>query len=370
MKFNLKINRLFFFVCASLLLASCSSDDTPSGGNDAEIIEARAIEGKTVLDNLVVEGATKETGAPQTPNEAISFTLNKENTSALMADGFDIEFSSPNSVSGIFLQIKDTEGNIADGYYDIPVTQSIVKNAGIHKSNRRSFLRAQKNEVHTKTVDDDTSIDVDFTSIIEPGTFCYVVCVYDAEGNISAPQEVCVTVESWAGNDDLVAMWNYTKTETIFNGTTETVNVGEEDCYDSSLFCDNQETLEYMSCFTLDSFKLTLNSNGTFSYELLETDNDIDYEASRSSCQVVSVVSDESYSASGNWAYDKNSGNLILVELEYTEIEDGVTETETYDVGDADVFELGVIVSGNNLTLTDINDNDNEFETFKLFFTK
>lgn len=366
MKFNLKMNHLFFFVCASLLLASCSSDDTQSEGNNAEIIEARAIESKTVFDNLVVEGATKETGAPQTPNEAISFTLNKENTSALIADGFDIEFSSPNSVSGIYLQIKDVEGNLADGYYDIPVSQNGLKNARIHESKRRGFLKTRKNAIHKKATNDDTSIDVDFTSIIEPGTFCYIVCVYDDEGNISAPQEVCVTVESWAGNDDLVGMWNYTKTEVTYDGITETINVGEEDCVEESLFCDNQEILEFTNCDTLDSFKLTLNSNGTYSYEVLGSYKDIDYAASISSCQLVSSVSEESYSASGNWAYDKDSGNLILVELEYTETEEGVTDAETYDIGDAYVIELKVDLNGNNLTLAD----EDPVETLKFFFTK
>lgn len=372
MNFKLRINHLLLFVCASLLLASCSSDDTPDGGNEGEIAEERSIEGKTVLDNLVVDAGTKKAGAPDTPNEAISFTLNKENTSALMLEGFDVKFNSANTVSGIYLQIKDTDGTIADGYYDIPVTQSILKNSEINLNKKRGLLKTQKNAVNNKVADDDTSIDVDFTSTIEPGTFCYVVCVYDDEGNISAPQEVCVTVESWGGNNELEGAWNYIKAEETYNGETETTNVGVESCDDYQLTCVDQQIIQYSNCYSTDLFTILLNTDGTYMFEVNNTESSINSEATYDSCQEVLYTYDDVSKSTGNWAYNQSNGNLILVEFEYTDTENGVvTETETYDDGDAYVFELAAAVSGNNLTLTEeFVDSDGTVEVYKYFFNK
>lgn len=370
MKFKTKINHLILFVCASLLLASCSSDDTPDAGNQAEIAEATPIDSKIVLDNLVINGGTKKAGAPQTPNEAISFTLNTANTTAVMIDGFDIGFKSDDNISGAYLQIKEKNGVVVDGYYDIDLSQ-ITKNVTSSKS-KRTLLKSRKGLNKKISIVDDIIVDVDFTNTIEPGTFCYIICVYDAEGNISAPQEVCVTVESWGGNDNLVGLWDYTKSDEFSNGETVTVNIGQEECYDGTVYCNNQDEIQYTECYTTDSFKFTINSNGTYEFEIFGTGEDIDYDASRVNCQIVEEINEDYYFSKGNWAYDQAQGNLVLVEFEYIENYGDDNYAETYGVGEAYVSELKAEVTGNSLKLTDeyFNTSGALEESYKYYFDK
>ena len=346
---KLKINYLLF-VFVGLLLFSCSSDDETTPNSEETQIEIQK-----VLDNIIVEGATKNTGAPNAPNQAISFELNKENTSAVMVDGFNIELNSNDNITGAYLQIKGNDGAVADGYYDIDLSQVGYKTTSVENNELRTQLLKSKKRARKKSnFEEDVRIDIDFTPTIEPGTFCYVVCVYDANGNISAPQEVCVTVESWGGNDDLVGVWNYTKTEEFYDGVTETANVGELDCYDDTISCSNgQESLDYSECYGIDSFKFTINSNGTYEYEVFSTDDYLDYSASRDACQIIKEDGEVYYLSRGNWAYDQAKGEIVLVGLEYVETYNGMTESGTYDEGDANVFELKATASGNTMILTE-----------------
>jgi len=373
---KLKIKHSLLFAFAALLLLSCNSDDEPAI-NQADLSETTPIAKEKVFDNVIVEGATKEAGAPNTPNQAVSFTLNKKNTNAVLIDGFDIGISSNDNVTGAYFQIKDTDGNLADGYYDINL--SLVGNKPSSDKKKKSIglsnqLFKTKTSVKEKSIalEDEFIVDVDFTPTIEPGTFCYVVCVYDAEGNISAPQEVCVTVQSWGGNDDLVGVWNYTKTDEFYDGVVESTNVGVADCYDNTISCSNGQSMDYTSCYSTDSFKFTINSDGTYVYEIYSTDKEIDCNASVDACQVIEEDENEYYLSEGNWAYDEQKNEFIIVELESIETYDGMTETNTYEAGDGFVYALKASVNGNSLILTeeyfDVNDNLDEY--YKYYFDK
>ena len=367
---KLKINHYFLFAFLSIVFVSCSSDDSELDiSNDGA--EQIAIEPGTVINNLIVEGGTKKAGSPTTPNEAISFNLDKDDTSALQTEGFDIKLNSNDNISGVYLQIKGNGGIVADGFYDIDLTQVGFKSKLETDKTKKSSFKRKK--LRTKSsIEEQISIDVDFTNTIEAGTFCYVVCVYDEQGNISAPQEVCVTVESWGGNDDLVGVWNFTKEETIEDGQIITINVGEDNCYNDVITCSNQNQLEYSDCYVTNSIKLTVNSNGTYIIEIEETDEDLDYTASIEACEIIKDSSDETYITKGNWAYDQEKREIILVELEYSETEDGETEIETYDEGNAYVSRLEVNLSGDSLILIEdyTEEANNEEEYFKYFFIR
>jgi len=374
---KLKINHSLLFAFAALLLLSCNSDDE-AVINQTGVSETTPIAKEKVFDNVIVEGATKEVGAPNAPNQAVSFTLNKKNTNAVLTDGFDIGISSNDNVTGAYFQIKDTDGNLAGGYYDIDL--SLVGNRAQSDKNKKSIERTnqlfkptKKQQEKSNAIEDEFVVDVNFTPTIEPGTFCYVVCVYDAEGNISEPQEVCVTVQSWGGNDDLIGVWNFTKTEEFYAGETETINVGVENCDTYTLNCNNGSALDYDECYMIDSFKFTINSDGTYVYEVYEQDNLLDYNASETACDIIEIVENDHYVSRGNWAYDQQKEEFIIVEFEYTETDEfGIDQTETYVNGEAYVSKLKSAVNGNILTLTDeyFDANDIVEEYYKYYFDK
>ncbi len=360
MKF--KINHLFLSIFI-VLFVSCSSDDTPK-----QEVLAETVPIEIVFENIVVEGATKKTGTPSTPNEIVSFTLNKKNTSAVMIDGFDVEFNSKDDIIGVYLQIKDSEGSLADGFYDIDLSKVGKKSQYVKNKKRINSFIAVKQSTQ-KHVSDEKNfvVDIDFKEAIEPGIFCYVICVYDAKGNISAPQEVCVTVQSWGGNDDLIGVWNMTKEDNFLNGELKTMNIGEEDCFDETIYCSNGQSKTYTSCYSTDSLKFNINSNGTYTRDLAYNDYNMTYK----DCQLADIIVTKHLVSKGNWAYDQVEKTIILVEYVSIKInENGVDRTDTHDAGHARISTLNTVINGNSLTLTNefTDANGNVEEYYKFYF--
>jgi len=187
---------------------------------------------------------------------------------------------------------------------------------------------------------------------VPPGKFCYTICVYDTDGNISLPQTVCVEVEAWGGNNEIVGNWKYEKEETTRNGKTTVTNLNQKDCDNlsgsSTLTCENQETLSYDSyCDTILSLQLNINSDGTQSSLSESTEDRINFELSRDQCKEIRIIEDYKYGSSGNWAYDEEQKKITFIEFVSTETIDGEVVTEnTEEIG----FDVELIsVSSNSL---------------------
>lgn len=334
---------------------------------EAEILESTPLEANKVSDNVIIEGATKEDGTPPTPNEAISLDISNSGKTAFLNEGFDISLSSDGTITGAYLQIKANDGTVADSYYDI----DIAANMAGKKGNNKRFLKSRKGKLNPSAAKTDGStLDVDFTSQISPGTFCYVICVYDAQGNISAPQEICVTVESWGGSADAVGTWNIVKEVETVNGVSGTILPGEEECSDESTYdCESggQFTASY-DCYTTGSFTLIFNENGTYKFYSQDTEKELDLETSQSTCEATYEEFIDAYTSKGSWAYVKEEKKLVMVEYEYTEEYQGETTTETYEPGDAyPLFEGVVELNGNSLIIT-IEEGVND--TYKIYMEK
>ncbi len=331
-------------VLSSLLIGaiSCSSDDSsPSDeGNEVAINQ----EEETVLDpanvsqGITIEGATRNTGNPPTPNGQVNFTLDNTAQSAFLNSGFDITFNAPANFAGTYIQIVNN-GDVAGDYLDVPSTA--IRSTKKHTS---VFSKSSKMD------DNEVEIDVDFGDAIPPGKFCYIICIYDQEGNISDPVEVCVEVEAWAGNPALVGTWNYTKQ--IENGVT--ILPGEEsDCASATVTCTNNDEIvvENAYCYLLDAFKLTINSDGTYEYRSDDTERYLDFQASGENCEAVFSEGGSGYYVSkGKWAYDEEEGRMTLVEFEYVEASGDQVYEGTEENGYVD-FDGDVTVTGSDMVV-------------------
>ncbi len=322
---------------------SCSSDDSSDdNGNDVAINqeEETVLNPEDVSEGITIEGATRNTGNPPTPNGQINFTMDNTTQSAFLNSGFDISFDAPANYAGAYIQIiNDT--NSANDYLDVPsnslVTPQSQNQSGI-------FSKA------TKMTDGEVEIDVDFGDAIPPGKFCYIICIYDDAGNISDPVEVCVEVEAWGGNPALVGTWNYTKQ--IENGVT--ILPGEEsDCGSTTISCVNGAELEIENayCYVLDTFKLTINNDGTYNYRSDDTEKPFNFQASAENCEAVFSAEQSSYYISkGKWAYDEEEGKMTLVEFEYEEASGGQVFEGTEEDGYVD-FDGEVTINGSEMVV-------------------
>ncbi|GMN10249.1 hypothetical protein MTsPCn9_13360 [Croceitalea sp. MTPC9] len=351
-----------------VIFAACSKDET-SGTNDQSIedLENTPLQANDVADNVVIQGGTKNDGTPPTPNELISLDVSSSSTIALLGEGFNVSINSDASVTGAYLQFKSDDGTVSDSYYDIDLNA----NSTTAKSIRKLF-GPKKSKTSLTSKEDETTLDVDFNANIEPGTFCYVICVYDAEGNISAPQEVCVTVEAWGGNSEVVGKWNFVKEEETYSGETSVSVVGEESCSEPfEFFCDNQNMLQLSyACYTTGDAFIRFNEEGSFEFESNDSSKVLDQEASASECAGIYDEFEDNSVGSGQWAYNSDTQKFILViyQVEYTY--NGETETYTYEPGEAEAFVEtdGLRVEGNFLVYSE--EFEEEEYSYKVYYEK
>ena len=346
-----KIN--IMLVCfLALNFFSCSSDDDSSAkNNDAEINaqEDEPLEINKVSSALVIEGATKKTGS-LTPTGGLEFTMDYSKQSAFQQNGFEIEFNSDSNYTGAYIQLKDENG-MADSYFDVPRSEIYISGKGDQTKKDKGFLKGK-----SAGKENDAAIEVNLEESVTAGTFCYVICLYDSEGNISEPTEVCVTVEAWGGNSDLVGTWNFTKD--IEDGKETKVN--EVKCYNYNAdICEIETAVN--NCDTINSLKLELNSDGTYELNEASLEKNINWEASNQNCQAIYEESNYTYKAIGKWAYSKD-GTLTLLTFSDTETYDEEIYDDIYENGDIDINDK-ITLNGSSLivNIPDTDDNGNIF---------
>ncbi|TMM58706.1 hypothetical protein FEE95_04555 [Maribacter algarum] len=335
-------------IAGLILTTSCGKETANTIADifdeEVEELESTALDIENVTDNVLIEGATKMEGAPPTPNGAISLDLSNTSKSALLNEGFDIAFSSDGDVTGAYIQFKSIEGNISDAYFDVKL-ESNNSNKNDKSLRRRRFKKPAASLKGLKT--DEAIFDIDFNSTIEPGKFCYEICVYDVEGNISNPQEVCVTVESWGGSSKIEGKWNLFKEVDIFGGQSTTTLVGEQDCSGDEVFnCNNggSFTADYW-CYLTNSSSFTFKADGTFEYTNDDYSKEIRFNESKESCEALYDEVESTEITNGNWAYVEDTNELILIMSKDVYTVNGETETSTYQPGEGAIFaEIGIFL--------------------------
>ena len=342
MKNNLKLAVL----AAVVLLASCSTEeatitdltDTPEDGmgqmEENGNVEDTPLQANMVSDNVVINGGSKNEGMPPTPNEAITLDLSSSTKTALLDVGFDITLNSDANIIGAYLQFKSNDGTLADSYYDIDL-EANISNAKF--PNRNKFRRT--NTLAALPRKAETTVDVDFGTSIEPGTFCYELCVYDADGNISAPEEVCMTVESWGDNTEAIGEWKFVRHTNHFEGNMS-FEPDTEVCSDheGTRLCSVESGLrlnvQSTSCRIKEYIDITLNADGTYSERDKEstesiitsitapnTSGEATLEEWENSCDIrINSQSEITYEGNGRWAYINESDSFIFVEYESVEV--------------------------------------------------
>lgn len=346
------------FIC---LTFSCSKDDNNSSGSSEDIAKAqnetenRTIPTSEIESGVRIEGATSKPGLPPSPNGSLDFQISTDKQEAFQEAGFDIQFSTTSNIEGAYILFQDSEGNKLNNYLDVPLSSL----QGKKSANKRTKVSKKHNKLSTSnkvSTENDYILDVDFDNI-SPGTFCYEICLYDDNGNISAIQNICIEVEAWGGNSSIVGKWIFDRTadETEENGST-------------SIDCESGETItvNYRSNNDKETWILVLNADGTY-YETYEGSEEyIDYDASRSSCSAVYETSIYEDKYSGNWAYNEDKETLTIIDFKYEDLLDA-SENETYP--DGSVYFDGINTTANvvagELVIVDYFDNDTETLIFK-----
>ncbi|WP_430907241.1 hypothetical protein [Maribacter sp. 2-571] len=333
-------------IAALVVLASCGKDDNGGSAGEmdeqAELLEQTPLEANTVADNVVIQGATKEEGTPPTPNDAITMDISNTGKSAFQDVGFVVNVSSNASLAGAYLRFKDVDGAFADTYYNIDLSDNLSKK----KPLLQSRLGKPNRTLQSKT--DDAQFQIGFNSTIKPGKFCYEICVYDANGNISNPQEVCVTVESWGGNTAVVGEWKM-ETWVDNNYPEDLYEAGVEKCDtdEKSISCvEGSLTVTFMRefCQEFEYQNIIINADGTYSENESSTSTSKPLsitEPEEMTLENIGLLCNENayersdlyvHEGSGKWSYLAEENKIVFVQFMAKETFEYNGEVEIYPI--------------------------------------
>lgn len=356
-------NLMMACLCLGLLFSSCSKEEEVSpiskeAEEEAQLqnaSEEQAIPIATLSQGIVITGAEKESGTPPTPTGKLDFTLSSDQQEAFQRTGFTIEFSTDMPVTGAYIRFLDTEDNAANHYFDA----SLSADQGSRFAPSRNSVK-KSTLSHARTMQDNQEISVSFDESVPAGRFCYEICVYDDQGNISAPQKVCVEVEAWGGNASIVGEW-------IFDRSEPADDNNEKD----TLQCENGQEIitDYYKEYE-NEWTFVLNGDGSY-YEIYnETEESLDYEASRSSCSAVYEESEtDSDKYSGNWSYNEQAQTLTVVDFKYENLLDAA-DNEEYEEGDVYFEGVAAEVIAGELVLTETSTEDGSTVVEKAIFRR
>lgn len=370
----MKKHLIYLTALTFLTFISCGDDDSspsnPLVSVEPDPIEDTVLNPTSVSDNLIFQNASKIEGDAPSPSGNLDFTLTKTTQKAFLENGFTVAFNTQDDYTGAYIQLFEKDGAKADNYWDIQGgfwKNSIAKNTF---KNKNLFLVKNLKQEYPE------ELTVNFNTNITPGKFCYWICLYDDEGNISEPQEVCVEIEAWGGNPNLVGTWNVTKQ--IFDG--ETILPGEVNFCEGPDYvtCDNGEELiipeEEAWCYSSTKIELEFKEDGTF---IIKDENthvqDFDEIASEESCQIVNeqLTDGQKFieTTSGKWAYDEENQTLSLIEFQFSEVDADTGEPiqgEEYENGYVFFDNVSVELNSNELILS----FNEDFIDTQIFFNK
>jgi hypothetical protein len=330
-----KANTIFLFLLSAIvLLYSCGSEeegltDNQVLANEQNSSEDRKIPATELDKSVTISGATKKMGNAPIPSGSVDFQMSYSEQSAQQSIGFDIRFNSTDQdISGAYIQLFDGDGNKVDGYFDVPVTEF------------KNRTTSEENEF----------IDIDFESGLSSGTFCYEICLYDSDNNVSQVQEVCVEIEAWGGNSSLVGTWVLNEEQT--NSTLFVYNI-------DTFTCISGDRIPYThrKDGITDVFDLTFNADGTFGDLVGRTYKDFNQNKSYDSCEVIYDAANFIETNVGNWAYNEKTKELNIIIFEFKDLD--TPRTVLYPNGDSYIFRGMVVETIENQMIFTWNQDSN-----------
>jgi hypothetical protein len=324
----------------TFLTFSCSKDESSDNNENTELanqqnqLENASIPLANLNSGISIEGATKKTTTPPQPNSDINLAVSSSTIEGLQKSGFNLSFTSTETdISGAYLQFKDAEGNFSTSYFDIPLA-NLIKSK---KANSKSRITSKKTILNENVY----QIDVDFTDLFPPGKFCGVLCIYDSENNISQPVTVCIEVEAWGGNAEIIGEW-VLETSSGDNQTT-------------TIYCANDKNIEApYDQIVNENISLKFTETGNFVILDRGEYKSLDHVASANSCSAIFEIDSYKYDSkeTGQWAYNEVSKKLTLVTFSFIDILEP-QYNEDYPNGELLFDGVSVSVINNKLVIID-----------------
>ncbi len=345
----------------TLLFSSCSDSDSdennatntgnPAVASEQNLQEEEPITITELKEGIKIDGALVETGTPPSPNSDIDFSLTESSSEAFQESGLNIGFNSTTNVAGAYIQFKDVNGNATGEYFDVPSNQFDFENSS-RKVLKRSKRRSSKKEINVST---ENNIIVDFENSIPAGEFCFDICIYDAENNISQIIERCITVEAWGGNSSIVGEWVLD-----FEGNLDNIVDGLDDLnidFDEITFpfnCNNGNEIDIDYPDTSSIHTLVFNQDGSYYETYIGNESIFDDNTTAETCSPTFFTNDFNDRYFGNWAYNEEAEELTVIDFGYENL---INPNGNISWPDGAIYfeAVQVVVENNKLVITEDN---------------
>ena len=341
---------LALFVLITFGLTSCSKDKdddtTEVDGYAANVAQEDAIMSVEEV-NISIPGLTATKSPLPVANGNISMEVPSKESFAFPTVGFAVKLSTQTEFTGIYLKLSG-----ATEYYDIPKESLTSARA------QGSDTKTEPNlNIVTADPQGNYEVNVQFGADIKPGTFCYEICIYDGNGNISTPQEVCVTVKFFGGNDALVGTWIL---DNMTSGDSEKLLPGDNFCREYREMCQGTgEFYTVKDCNKVPEINITIEKVGDYTLTITDASANATYQYLNYACEIMEGTKNGRTSIrieKGQWSYDldgENAKKLILITTSREEtFSDGEVEIEVFPNGIPDLSENILNVSENNFNIT------------------
>lgn len=334
----------FFLAFLMLFLTNCSKDEISVEDNKQKVLlEAFEKEPLKVNDNsqeerdiplsiiekgVTVKNARKINGSLPKSNTELDFEI-ENSQSAFLKAGFEFEIKVPLNYAGSYIQFQSTDGSQkSSSYFNVPLGSFSSTKKLENKSSK--FIGQEIPNLNPNSTEKiKVVVRVNFKETVLPGKFCYAICIYDSEGNISFPETICVEVETWGGNNDILGNWELQKRETTIGENVTVLNSNETKCLfppeSNLLVCEDGVSLEYFerTCETSLGPQLEIKSDGTQSSISEFIAEIFDYETSKKECEELFQTDVSKIESSGNWAYDEENKKIIFINFINTQTFNG-----------------------------------------------
>ena len=350
---KLGVMLMVFALIYSLQSCSTSDDSTEEESIEETQEEQASIPLADLESGISIPDAAYIAGAPPSPNSSILFKINTDGQSGYLNTGYTVPFTANDDIAGAYLRILEKDGETAGGYFDIPAS-SFEEKRPLRTKKENEFAQ------HKLLEENDYEINVKFSNTIPVGTFCYEICIYDSDNNISQPSTVCVTVEEWGGPESGTGSWLFDRYDPAnLDEDRTTINCNTGGSFEADYQLNEKE-----------DWVLTLESNGNYNEVYDDVYRTIDYDASAADCEAV-YGDTESYKEQylGKWTYNASQKTISIVDFEYKNLLDS-SENETYENGILYVENALVEVISGELVLTETYIEDGREVTLKGIFKK
>ena len=366
---------LLGLLVAVFVFSSCNRNDTedptPTPDPIESLVDQQNATEKEPINLSVLEGGitvpgTKKDGAPPAPTGKVDIQVNSTEVTALQEHGLYASFSSTDfgKVAGAYIVFKEEGGETSNSYFDIPASEFRPEGwrVGNSKSEKKGNKLTLGNNQRTNEIED-AYIPIDLSNV-PAGRFCYDICIYDTDNNISQIIEVCVEIEAWGGNSEIIGSWDLKDAIYTYGG----MSVSFKD-----IECENGDILNLEESEVFEHFNVNMifNEDGTWVFNIDMKEHPIDYDASYEDCSLVPGTEEgyhEKYTEKGKWSYDEENNQLFLVLFESI---DELEPEYSYVDEDGELLIRGDFsINGDRLTITEEFSYDGGIERYELIFDR